>query len=143
MDATAKKLVEMLAGLQRQIADLQRQANAVSSVLESLGLRLEDDPRNPSDARYAEDRTFAATSLVDACKRILADQAGKYFTKGQVEYLAAIGGYPFATGDQKNSVAVTLRRLADQGFCEVERAGGHTGNRYRWVRPKDEREAEP
>lgn len=140
VDATAKKLVEKMADLQRQIATLQRQANSISEALEAVGLRVEnDDPfSTPADASYADTLPFARTSLVAACKRILADHKRKSLTKSQVEYLAAIGGYPFATDDAKNSVDVTLRRLAEQGFCEVERAHGPTGNQYRWKGPKDE-----
>ncbi len=130
MDATAKKLADAMADTQRQIAALQRKANALSAALEEIGLRIEDaDPFSlPSDAQYADDRPFVHSSLVAACKRILRDHKGRSLNKSQVEYLAAIGGYPFATEDSKNSVDVTLRRLAESGFCEVEKA--REGNKY-------------
>jgi hypothetical protein len=134
MDATAKKLVEKMAELQREIAQLQRQSNSISTALEAIGMRVEDDDpfSQPSDAAYAESRPFTHTSLVVACKTILRDHKNKSLTKTQVEYLAAIGGYPFATDDAKNSVDVTLRRLAEQGLCEVDRTRGPAGNQYRW-----------
>jgi hypothetical protein len=139
VDATAKKLIEKNADLQRQIADLQRQSNALTAALEAIGMRIaDDDPFNqPSDGLYAETRPFSHTSLVAACKRILTDHRDKALTKSHVEYLAAIGGYPFATDDSKNSVDVTLRRLADQGFCTVARSPA--GNQYR-LSLKDEEE---
>jgi hypothetical protein len=138
MDATAKKLVEKMADLQRQIAKLQRQSSSIGTALEAVGMRLEDDDPWPNDATYADDRPFAKTSLVDACKKILMDHPRKALTKNHVEYLAAIGGYPFATDDATNSVDVTLRRLAEQGFCEVDRARGPAGNQYRWMEPKND-----
>ena len=139
MDATAKRLVEKMADLQRQITKLQRQSYSIGAALEAVGMRLEDDdPFGSTDATYADDRPFTRTSLVAACKKILADHKGKSLTKNQVEYLAAIGGYQFATDDATNSVDVTLRRLAEQGFCEVDRVRGPAGNQYRWKEPKDE-----
>lgn len=140
MDVTAKKLVEKMAEIQRQMLQLQRQSNSLTAALEAIGLRPEDDDpfSQPTDARYADSLPFARTSLVAACKRILMDHENKSLTKSQVEYLAAIGGYPFSTDDAKNSVDVTLRRLAEQGFCQVERTRGPAGNQYQWVGPKDE-----
>jgi len=142
MDATAKKLVEKMAEIQTQMAKLQRQSNSLTAALEAIGLRLEDDDpfSQPTDATYAETLPFTRTSLVAACKRILMDHRTKFLTKSQVEYLAAIGGYPFATDDAKNSVDVTLRRLAEQGLCQVERARGPAGNQYCWKGPKDDEE---
>jgi hypothetical protein len=138
MDATAKKLVEKMASLQKEISSLQIQKNSISTALEAVGLRLEDDDSfcQPSDAMYANARPFERTSLVAACRRILSDHKSKALTKSQVEYLAAIGGYPFATDDAKNSVDVTLRRLAEQGICEVDR--NPSGNQYRWKEEKGE-----
>jgi hypothetical protein len=132
MDATAKKLIEKMADIQRQIGELRRQSYALSTALEAIGMRVEDDDPfcDPSDAEYAQNRPFAHTTLVAACKRILRDHRGKTLTKTQVEYLAAIGGYQFETDDSKNSVDVTLRRLADVGFCEVDRQKGPEGNKY-------------
>jgi hypothetical protein len=135
MDATSRQLMEMLADLRRKIADLERQADSVKTVLESLGYRqpiLDRMWGDALDVKYAKEQPFAHGSLVDACMRIFADQRiTDYLTKSQVEFLAVVGGFPFSTKDRKNSVDVTLRRLAEQGVLEVEHAGGHTGNRYR------------
>lgn len=140
MDATARKLTEKMRELQLMIAAYQREANSISRALEAIGMRPEDDDPfcDPSDTLYANDQPFRHNTLVATCKKILMDHKGKNLTKSQVEYLAAIGAYPFATDDAKNSVDVTLRRLADRGFCEVERSP--TGNQYRFVRDKDEDE---
>ena len=139
MDVTAKKLVEKMAEIQRQMLQLQRQSNSLTAALEAIGLRPEDDdPFSSLPTRGMLILPFARTSLVAACKRILMDHENKSLTKSQVEYLAAIGGYPFSTDDAKNSVDVTLRRLAEQGFCQVERTRGPAGNQYQWVGPKDE-----
>jgi len=142
MDATQKKLVEKMQELQMWIAAYKQQANAISTALESIGMKVEDDGKfdPPHDVFYATDQPFRQGSLVAACKRILRDYDGQSLTKSQVEYLAAIGGFPFSTEDAKNSVDVTLRRLAERGFCEVERTRGPAGNQYRWVEERDDEE---
>ena len=142
MDATAKKLVEKMREIQRQIGSLQRQSYALESTLDAIGMRIEDDvPWEDSwDIKYAKNSPFASTTLVATCKNILVDHAGKELTKSQVEYLAAIGGYKFDAEDSKNSVDVTLRRLAEGGFCDVGRQRGPEGNKYSYragEAPKD------
>jgi hypothetical protein len=134
MDATAKKLVEKMRDIQKQIGALQRQSYALSSALEAIGMRIEDDDpfSESSDERYAKETPFAHTSLVETCKKILTDHMGKEMTKNQVEYLAAVGGYRFNAEDSVNSVAVTLQRLAESEFCEVDRQRGPEGNKYRF-----------
>src|ERR1700685_543620 len=140
MDATSKKLIEKLRDLQMTIAAYERQANAIREALESIGMKVEDtgefDP--PHDVFYAKHPPFRHTSLVTACKRILNDFRGQYLSKSQVEYLAAMGAYSFSTEDTTNSVDVTLRRLAEKGYCEVQRSRGPTGNKYRWLKDVDE-----
>jgi len=140
MDATAKKLTDKMRDLQLSLAAYQREINAITTALEAIGMRVgDDDPfSEPSDTTYANNQPFRHSSLVLACKRILMDHKGKPLTKNQVEYLAAIGAYPFSTEDATNSVDVTLRRLADRGFCEVERSPA--GNQYRFVGDRDEDE---
>lgn len=135
MDATAKKLVEMLAQKRRDKVTLQQEIEGLSATLQSLGYRLKsfdsfwgDD--SGVDARYARDLPFKNMSLVGACKQILLDNSMQWITKNHVEYLAATGGYPFLTEDRVNSVDVTLRRLAKDGFAEVHRDGGRVGNSY-------------
>ena len=136
MDATAKKLVEKMREIQRQIGSLQRQSYALESTLDAIGMRIEDDvPWEDSwDIKYAKNSPFASTTLVATCKNLLVDHAGKELTKSQVEYLAAIGGYKFDAEDSKNSVDVTLRRLAEGGFCDVGRQRGPEGNKYSYPR---------
>jgi DNA-binding transcriptional ArsR family regulator len=135
MDATSRQLIDTLADLRRKIADLERQADAIKTVLESLGYRqpiLDRMWGDALDVKYAKEQPFTHCSLVDACMKIFAAQRiTDYLTKSQVEYLAVVGGFPFSTKNRKNSVDVTLRRLAEQEALEVERVGGHVGNRYR------------
>jgi hypothetical protein len=134
MDATIKKLVERNSYVHREIAKLQREADSIKVALESIGLRSKDfdSPwdRSPREAEYAEKQTFAAMTLVDTCKRILLDFPHALFTKNEIEYLAAMGGYPFSTKDAANSVDVTMRRIAKDGLCEVHRRKGPDGNIY-------------
>lgn len=134
MDATAKKMVQMHADYRRQIAELERKADSLKTTLESLGFRSSEFDsawgRSPEEIKYAEGRTFAGMSLVDTCKQILRDFPHATFTKNKIEYLAAMGGYPFSTDDSANSVDVTMRRLAKDGFCEVHKRKGPAGNIY-------------
>jgi hypothetical protein len=134
MDETTKKLVRRNSDLHREIAKLQREADSIKLVLESIGLRSKDfdSPwdRSPKEAQYAEKQTFAAMTLVDTCKRILLDFPHALFTKNEIEYLAAMGGYPFSTKNAANSVDVTMRRIAKDGLCEVHHRKGPDGNIY-------------
>ena len=139
MDATAKKLIEALATARRQIAALEQQARSISAALEAAGLRaseLDFTLGEPRDKTYAETLPFKTISLVNTCKQILYDNQSLPLDKSQIEYLASIGGYPFSTDDSKNSVDVTMRRLAGQGLCEIFPADdlrqpkGRKGNCY-------------
>jgi hypothetical protein len=134
MDATIKKLVERNSYVHREIAKLQREADSIKVALESIGLRSKDFDdawdRSPREAVYAEKQIFAGMTLVDTCKRILRDFPHACFTKNEIEYLAAMGGYPFSTKDAANSVDVTMRRIAKDGLCEVHRRKGPEGNVY-------------
>jgi hypothetical protein len=136
VDATARKLVETLATLRRQIASLQEQEKSIKLALESTGLRSKKFgqvgwwPDGCLDDRYALDQPFKEMTLVNTCKKILSDSTTFAFTKDQIEYLAVVGGYPFLTEDRKNSVDVTMRRLAQQEFCQIIRGKGQTPNQY-------------
>ena len=135
MDATARTLVAQLVATRRQIAMLNQRANSYTMALEAAGFRSKDLDNvwasvPPRDQDYAEQQPFKTKSLVDTCKQILEENGPRPFNKSQIEYLAAIGGYPFSTDDSKNSIDVTMRRLARQGFCEIIRDGGRNGNRY-------------
>jgi hypothetical protein len=136
MDVTAKKLVDKLREIRRQISSLQRQADSLKTSLGLIGVRpstMGEFFAGDTDEKYAESLPFKNSTLVEACKRILSDYQGDYLDKGQVEYLALVGGYEFSTNDRKNSVDVTLRRLAKAGFCEVKHRIGPEGNEYRWI----------
>ena len=139
MDATTKQMLDRLSELERKIGMLNSQANSIRTALELVGVRPSDDnPLDESvDSRYAATVPFYQTTLVEACKRILMDYKGKWLSKTQIEYLAAMGGYQFSTDDSKNSVDVTLRRLTERGFCEVQRNRGPQGNTYRWIEERD------
>jgi hypothetical protein len=143
VDATAKKLSDKLATLQREIKTLQRQARSIQEALELAGVRPTDiDPiEEGTDWRYADEMPFMNLSLVDTCKRILMDHAGVGLTKSQVEYLAATGGYGFlGTANPKNSVEITLRRLSTAGFCQVDKGSGPNASKYIYIEGKDESE---
>jgi hypothetical protein len=136
MDATARKLVETMAALRRQIAELQQQEKSIKVALESAGFRSKKFgqvgwwPDDCLDDRYALEQPFREMTLVNACKKIISDNTTFAFTKDQIEYLAVVGGYPFLTEDRKNSIDVTMRRLARNGFCEIVRGKGQTPNQY-------------
>lgn len=145
MDAAVKKMIDKLRDLQGDIARLQRQADSLREALELIGIKPTTGFFDEAmDQKYEKSLPFKNATLVDACKRILTDHEGKYLTKGEVEYLAVMGGYEFSTNDRKNSVDVTLRRLVKNGSCEVERMLGPEGNKYRWIMrfPRQEKEPE-
>jgi hypothetical protein len=75
---------------------------------------------------------FANLSLPEGCEKILRDYKGEKLSKSHIEYLLARGGYRFDAKDSKNSVDVTLRRLAADRKCEADRVRGMRGNRY-WI----------
>jgi len=138
MDATAKKMVEKLAQLRRQINLLSREAQAVQQTLELLDIKpanISGRAKQGIDERYLETQPFAKTSLVETCRNILIGSADQHLTKSQVEYLATMGGYQFQTDDPTNSVDVTLRRLAEKGFCRVKKGIGPHESEYWWNAP--------
>ena len=142
MDATTKALLKKLQDLERQRWRINREIEAIQTALKLAGITptLHDafSVPDPNEWTYAHDQTFAQSQLNEACKQILKDYQGKWLTKAQVEYLVTRGGYKFATENTKNSVDVTLRRLAADGFCEAERVRGSRGNKYRFfAEPKN------
>jgi hypothetical protein len=136
MDASATRIVKRLFDIERNIRELQREANALKKALEVAGVKPEYkttlEMLDDNESTYAEYQPFEHSTLVDACRRILADHPGKKLTKSQIEYYAVRGGYKFSTNDSKNSVDITLRRLVADGYCEVERVRGIQGNSY-WI----------
>ncbi len=142
MDATHRRIVDTLIKLQQEIMQLNRKANAIKETLQIIDLRpnYEDEIFQTKDEEYAEEQPFASLTLVETCRRVLIDHEGKSLTKSQVEYLASMGGYKFSAEDPRNSVSITLQRLADDGFCLVDAKMGPKGNSYMWTRVTEKRE---
>jgi hypothetical protein len=153
LDATTKKLLGKLLEFEQQIKDIERQAeseikelqhqaDSIKASLRLVGIkpesRWEDDE---AETEYALKQPFANLSLVDTCKRILDDFPDYLLTKSEVEYLAGRGGYKFSAKDSANSVDVTLRRLAQDGLCYVQKSRGPKGNTYSCQRPEKGAEA--
>lgn len=132
MDATTKKLLMKLREAERVRWEKDQEIEHIRKTLELLGIKPGTDFTSWlfKDSEYAQKRPFARTTLTEACLTILQDHKGHWFTKSQVEYLAVRGGYEFSTENTKNSVDVTLRRLAADGKCAAERVRGARGNRY-------------
>lgn len=142
VDATTQKLLARLQELEREKWRLSRDINAIQTALRLAGVRPDGDGDRTKvehhETDYVVKQPFAEITLVDACKKILRDYRGHWLTKSQLEYLVVRGGYKFSTDDSKNSVDVTMRRLAAEGFCEAERVRGSRGNKYRvFAEPKN------
>jgi len=134
MDETIKRIVDRYHEIQRDIRMLQREAQSLRDTLGSIGYKPDYFPvldGKDQDEIYARDRPFLESTLVNACRKVLQDNAGGWLTKAQTEYLVSMGGYRFSTKDRKNSVDMTLRRLVSKGLCEVKT--DPQGNLYRWV----------
>jgi hypothetical protein len=144
MDAAIKKITERYAEIQRQIRILTREAESIKQVMAIAGYRPEylgeafPDSGPSKDEEYADNLPFKHETLVNACKKILRDHKFQWLTKNQVEYLVSMGGYEFSTEKRRNSVDVTLRRLASEAFCEVQRS--MQGNKYCWTRESEQKE---
>ena len=145
MDATAKKLVARLAEIDEQRARLRRERDAITTALAATGWRPPDASQNVyshEESTYITTEPFRTMSLADACLSVLRAYAGKtqaheqWLDKSQVEYLVTRGGYPFKTGNPTNSVNITLRRLAKEGFCEAHAAHGSRATRYRFKKER-------
>ena len=135
MDATALKLVQRLKELNEQQSRIREEQKALQTALEVAGVKpqgqLKGHPGS-QETRYRTTGVFKGRSLPASCEIVLKDHKGQWLTKSEIEYLIVQGGYEFATGNPKNSVGVTLQRMAEEGLCEVERVRGQQGNRYRW-----------
>ena len=133
VDASARKVVARMQRLKSDMAELEREFRELATSLEVMGLTNRQDGFFIGlEGKYRQGQPFYDASLNEACLKVLNDYRGGWLTKHQVEYLLVIGGYGSDAKDQTNSVDITLRRLADEGKCEVERVrGGPHGNRYR------------
>jgi hypothetical protein len=137
VDATTQKLVSKLAELERVRWNADREIRAINTALSLAGVKPGKiaSATYPREHEYASSQVFAEMGLREACEKVLEDFEGQWLSKAEIEYLIARGGYPFTTKNSKNSVGITLQRLATEEFCEVERKRGATGNRYRFNRP--------
>jgi hypothetical protein len=136
MDATALKLVQRLNELNEQQGRISLEKKAILRALEIAGVKPQGELKGhpgSHETRYRTTGAFKGRSLPASCEIVLKDQKGQWFSKSEIEYLILQGGYEFSTGNPKNSIGITLQRMADDGLCEVQRVrGGQQGNRYRW-----------
>jgi len=94
------------------------------------------------ESEYQSQQPFKSMALTDACLKVLRDHSGKdeiheqWLDKGQVEYLVTRGGYEFKTDDATNSVNVSLRRLAEQGYAEAHAGKGSRPTRYHFKKER-------
>jgi len=132
VDVTTKRLLKHKRELQMQRASLGRDIDAIDRALTLAGVKLpRDSGAIPTETEYTLHLPFKQMGLKDSCLKVLQDLPDVWFTKTQIEFLLVLGGCEFNTDDAKNSVDVSLRRLADQNLCLVERSRGSEGNRYK------------
>jgi len=136
VDATARKLVERMKLLEYDKWRIETELGSIRDALKAAGIKLEPIQKRifAHEPFYASAHVFEALSLRECCEAILQDHPGQWFSKSDIEYLIVRGGYKF-DGDAKNSVAVTLQRMKDDGRCKVVRGSGSRGNRYSWPQP--------
>lgn len=134
VDATARKLVQRMQELERQRWHIDRELQSIRTALSVAGIKpgKHKGLTDTQEATYVSKQPFASLTLRECCEMILKDHRGEWLSKSEIEYLIVRGGYKFSTGASKNSVGVTLQRMKDDSICEVERARGAQGNRYRW-----------
>jgi len=145
VDATTKRLLQRLEEIDEQRRRLRTERDAITTALAVAGVRPPDadhERYTREETEYRVEKPFAKMSLIDACLRVLRDYAGKselheqWLDKNQVEYLVVRGGYEFKTEDPTNSVSVSLRRLAEDGFCEAHAGKGSRSTRYRFKKER-------
>jgi hypothetical protein len=81
--------------------------------------------------KYEGEQLFKGMNLADACLQILGDFAPRSLDKNEAEYYLTVGAYPFNTEDPTNSTEITLRKLASDHRCGVDRGKGSTPSTYR------------
>jgi hypothetical protein len=142
VDATTRKLLRRLEQIEMEQARLRIEHQAITTALGVAGVALQGFTGEVSaqvESEYEGRQPFAKDSLTDACLRVLRDHAGAWLTKAQVEYMVVRGGYKFSTANPKNSVKITLHRLAHSvpPRCEVQ--SNKQGNQYRSLEATEER----
>jgi hypothetical protein len=145
MEQAAKKLIKERSELRAERDKVNRRIDerikAIDTALEIIELRLAADPKFVALEENLQGDVFREMTLPDGCTMIFQMYDG-WLDKNQIEYLLTIGGYRFDAKDPTNSVDVTLRRMAAENDCEVEKRGGYYGNRYRQLQTKPEVKAE-
>jgi hypothetical protein len=131
MDATAKKLIDRLRELEIKKMGINLDIDAIKRSLAMLGIKLPQSIAT-KEAEYVSVRPFREMPLTEACIKVLRDHPQEWLTKTQVEYFLVRGQFTFTAKDPKNSLDVTLRRLAESGTILAQRMRGASGNRYRW-----------
>jgi hypothetical protein len=136
VDATARKLVERMKVLEYEKWRAETELASIRAALKAAGVKFEPIQKQifMHEPHYVATQMFEGFSLRESCEEILQDHPGQWFSKSDIEYLIVRGGYRF-NGDSKNSVAVTLQRMKDDGRCTVKRGSGSRGNRYSWPQP--------
>jgi hypothetical protein len=130
VDATIKKIVENLRRKEIERLKISIEIDSYRRTLSMLGVTVaEGSPLREAD--YAARHPFSRMGLQESCLMILKDHPNQWLSKTQVEYLLMRGEYSSTAKDPKNSVDITLRRLADDGVIEAKRARGATGNQYK------------
>ena len=149
LDSTTKKLVQRLQELELARRSIDLEARALMTALSVAGIKpshnvgkgvelkggIFDQLPTPQESAYISKQLFADMSLKKCCEIVLREHKEKWLTKAEIEYLIVRGGYSFSTDNPKNSVGITLRRMAEEGLCEVQRVRGASGNRYRFRQP--------
>jgi hypothetical protein len=131
LDTSVKKLLEKRRELELERVRVDRKIRSIDTALNLIGVKPDKHTRSAGcEVRYQGENPFKTMPLKQACEKVLEDNAGEWLTKTQVEYLLHCGGYESSAKDSTNSVEVTLRRLAQEDFCDVKRSKGAKGNRY-------------
>jgi hypothetical protein len=139
VDSTTKKLLQRLDVIDKQRNELRRERDAITTSLAIAGIRPPEASERiytTQESQYLSQHPFANSALTDACLTVLRDKPETWFTKSQVEYLVARGGYVFESKDSVHSVNITLRRLAGEGLCEVKLGKGTRASKYRFVKDR-------
>ena len=146
VDATAKKLVTRMEEIDREISRLRLERNAITTALSLTGWRPPEAHKtiySMEESEYRRDEPFRDMTLTDACLKVLRDHANKeelheqWLDKNQVEYLVTRGGYKFETNNATNSVNVTLRRLAADGYVEAHGSKGSRPIKYHFLKERE------
>jgi len=139
VDATTKKLVARMQEIDLQYAILRRERDSITTALAVAGVRppgAHHSIYTHEETEYRMEQPFRSMSLTDACLKVLRDYAQldephkQWLEKNQVEYLVTRGGFEFKTDDPTNSVNVTLRRLAKEGYAEAHAGKGSRPTTY-------------